>query len=93
MNPKVKPNTVGGYGGGYLPVENTAGAEWVQRHHLTAKELANGDWRKLPEAKVLEFQARTDFDSFYPMEVVATAKNGRQFSPDATTIMLENAAQ
>jgi len=29
-------------------------------------------WRTLPRAALLEFQARTAFDSFYPMEVVAT---------------------
>jgi len=28
---------------------------------------------------VLEFQARTDFDSFYPMEVVATAQEVKSF--------------
>ncbi|MDD5705266.1 MAG: DUF6067 family protein [Kiritimatiellae bacterium] len=29
-------------------------------------------WRSLPQANLVEFQSRTEFDSFYPMEVVAT---------------------
>lgn len=77
--PYIVQTGCGGYSGGYLPAENTADAEWVKRNHVKADELANGDWRRLPEAKVLEFQARTDFDSFYPMEVVATAQEVKTF--------------
>ena len=38
-----------------------------------AAALAQGDWRQLPEAAAVQFQARTAFDRFDPMEVVATA--------------------
>jgi hypothetical protein len=63
----------GGYGGDYLPAESTADPAWLDRHGLSPAALASGAWESLPEAKVLEFQARTAFNSFYPMEVVASA--------------------
>jgi len=62
----------GGYGGRYLPVENTAAPAWLKKCGLRAADLGQGRWCTLPEAQVLEYQARTAFDSFYPMEVVAT---------------------
>ncbi|MEI8374145.1 MAG: glycoside hydrolase domain-containing protein [Planctomycetota bacterium] len=77
--PYVVQMNYGGYGGGYLPVENTADAQWIKRHNLTLAELGQGKWRNLPEASVLEFQARTAFDSFYPMEVVATKREVARF--------------
>jgi hypothetical protein len=77
--PYVVQMNYGGYGGGYLPVENAADAEWIKKHNLTLTELGQGKWRNLPEAAVLEFQARTAFDSFYPMEVVATRQEVAAF--------------
>ena len=71
--PYVVPKHNGWYEDGYLPPENTADAAWMEHNHLTTALLAQGHWQKLPEAAVLEFQARTAFDSFDPMEVVATA--------------------
>ena len=47
----------------YLAPETTAEEAWVRRQSR---------WRKLPEARVIQFQARTPFDSFYPMEVIAS---------------------
>lgn len=55
----------GGYGGDYLPPQETADAGWRQR--LPA------DTSALPRAAVLRFEARSEFDSLHPMEVVATA--------------------
>lgn len=52
----------------YFPPKPTADAAWLQRHVLMPELLD-----VLPKAKVLEFQARTEFDRFDPMEVVATA--------------------
>ena len=62
----------GGFGGDYLPPESTAEAAWLDRYGLTEERLPQKPWKKLPQAKLLEIQARTEFDRFDPMEVVAT---------------------
>ena len=49
-------------------------------------KIADGNWQRLPRAELVEMQSRTEFDSFYPMEVPATkeevaeivANNGRR---------------
>ncbi len=56
----------------YFSPEDTADAGWVNRNGLTAERLALGQWQSLPQAEVVQIQARSEFDSFYPMEVVAT---------------------
>jgi hypothetical protein len=48
--------------GVYLPVENTASANWLQSVNTQMQ----------PNASVKEFQSINDFNSFYPMEVIAT---------------------
>lgn len=58
--------------GKYFPPQDTADAEWLRQHHLTSEAIADGAWRNLPEAKVLAIQARTEWDRFDPMEVIAT---------------------
>ena len=35
-------------------------------------KIADGNWQRLPRAELVEIQSRTGFDSFYPMEVLAT---------------------
>jgi hypothetical protein len=57
----------------YLPVEDTADAGWRERHGLAATQLAGGRWRELPEALPIGIEARSEFHSFSPMEVIATA--------------------
>lgn len=37
-----------------------------------APKIAEGHWQRLPGAELVEIQSRTEFDSFYPMEVPAT---------------------
>ena len=54
----------GNYNYDYLPPQFTAAPEWRAR--------LRGDTEVRPYAPVLRFEARTPFDSFYPMEVVAT---------------------
>jgi hypothetical protein len=54
----------GSYNGDYFPFKDTADPMWKARLWP--------DFGKLPAARVLRFEARTEFDSFYPMEVVAT---------------------
>jgi hypothetical protein len=68
----------GNYNYDYLPAQETAGVEWKAR--------LPGDARGLPRARVVRLEARTEFDSFYPMEVVATpeetqARFGRSAAP------------
>lgn len=77
--PYAVQRNYGGYRGNYLPVENTADTEWMKKHDLTPAALGRGGWRGLPEAAVVEFQSRTEFDSFFPMEVVATKREVAAF--------------
>lgn len=58
--------------GKYFVPKPTADTEWLRRNRLTEQELAQEHWRSLPEAKALAIQARTEFDRFDPMEVIAT---------------------
>ncbi|MCL5670936.1 MAG: DUF6067 family protein, partial [Acidobacteria bacterium] len=61
----------------YLSPEQTADPAWLARHQLAAEPSGEQGWRGLPEAKVLEVQARSDFDRFDPMEVIATQEETR----------------
>lgn len=54
----------GGFQGDYVRNQPKPDENWVMKNNLTA---ANN----MVQAEVLEIQARTAFDSFYPMEVVA----------------------
>jgi hypothetical protein len=62
----------------YLKPQDANEAEWVQKHNLT-KPLdqpisENPALTKLPRADIIEFQSIDKFNSFYPMEVIATSK-------------------
>lgn len=54
----------------YHPFEKTAIESWVSKNKLTEKGRAD----KLVTAKIVQFQAINELNSFYPMEVMATAK-------------------
>jgi len=61
----------GGYGHNYLPPEAAPDGAWVRKHRLAAG--MDLDARKdIPAARLVAFQARTAFDSFWPMEVPMT---------------------
>ena len=60
----------GFYGGGYSPKENAPESGW-----LAKAEAA----KKCPVASVLKVEAREPFDSFYPMEIAATAKEEQAY--------------
>ena len=53
----------------YPGFEETASAEWKKANRLPGKKAP-----ELPQATVKQFQAINEFHSFYPMEVIATAK-------------------
>ncbi len=59
----------------YFAPEETADPEWIKRNHLTPEELSNGKWKNLPQADIVEFQARKPYDNFYPMEIPAPKKD------------------
>lgn len=52
----------------YPAFENTASADWVKKNKLFGKKAP-----ALPAAKVVQFQAINELNSFYPMEVIATS--------------------
>ncbi len=56
----------------YLEPELTADPAWLNRQGL-ADVMTPSKLKKFPEAKVFEFQSVDDFNSFYPMDVIATA--------------------
>ncbi len=59
--PYLVQENYGFYNKGYLKPEAKPAADW--EHKL--------DVAKLLKAKLVDFQSRTEFDSFYPMEVIA----------------------
>ena len=52
----------------YPPFQETASQEWIRKNKLSGKKAP-----KLPLAEVVQFQAIDQMNSFYPMEVIATA--------------------
>ncbi len=59
--------------GEYFAPQETADPAWRAQHGLAAAALATGAWKALPEAVLVEIQARNEFQRFDPMEVIATA--------------------
>lgn len=66
----------------YHQPQQTADKEWLQRNRLTSEGLRSGLWRNLPKAKVLEIQARTEFDRFDPMAVIATSDEVKKLTSE-----------
>lgn len=60
----------GFYSGGYLPKENEPDAAWQAQGVSTLKST---------RAKVVRVESRQAFDSFYPMEVAATAREKENY--------------
>jgi len=69
------PNSAVGPKGQYRAPEATANAAWANRFPASNSIAV---WQRLPQARVIEFQARTSLDSFYPMEVAATASETQE---------------
>ncbi|MBN2021555.1 MAG: hypothetical protein JW809_02070 [Pirellulales bacterium] len=69
----AKPLATGNpHSGGYVEPKETADEAWRIQAGVAADELAANRWRKLPEARFVEFQAIRDFDRFTEMEQIAT---------------------
>jgi len=64
--PYIVQQDYGFYNKDYLKKENRPDKSW-----LNDNQLAKIDFEQLPKARLLEYQSRTAFDSFYPMEVTA----------------------
>lgn len=61
---------------GYAPIEDAPDSKWVEKHNLNK---APSKYKNVTKATVKEIQSRTEFDSFYPMEVVATDKELKSY--------------
>jgi hypothetical protein len=57
----------------YPEPEQTAQADWLAKHGLAGEDAPSSRVSELPAARVVEFQSIDDLNSFYPMEVIATA--------------------
>jgi len=60
---------------GYLPSESSPDEQWIEDTGLRTMESLEA----LPKAECSEIQARTAFDSFYPMEVIPTAREKKEY--------------
>jgi hypothetical protein len=66
--PHVVQPEYGWYSQDYLPPLATADPAWLRQFGMP------GAWQDLPQAELLRFEARSEFDRFDPMEIVATAE-------------------
>ena len=90
LTPQLKPNPIkGGHlnsfpGTFYTTPQATAEFAWLDKHGLGSGDM----WKTLPKAEVKEIQAlkvtgpasMSDFNAFYPMEVVATAAESKHLA-------------
>jgi hypothetical protein len=83
-------------GSPYFPVvtypapHTDADPDWIKRYALTPGDPAAASALNLPEARVLEIQARSEFDRFDPMEVIATKEETNRLlatHPDAPYLL------
>ncbi len=72
--PYKKPTSSYDVSGDYFKPDYNPDPLWIQRN-----SIAGNGWKNLPTAELIEIQARTEFDSFYPMEVPATQQELRAF--------------
>ncbi|MBN1271666.1 MAG: hypothetical protein JXB26_05290 [Candidatus Aminicenantes bacterium] len=58
----------------YPPFKNTADPLWLRKNNLSQTAVLHKKIKNLPRARVLSFQSIDDFNSFYPMEIIATSE-------------------
>jgi hypothetical protein len=56
----------------YPGPDSTASGDWLAQSRLTDADIASGQWRKLPTATVVRFEAADSMDLFHPMEEIAS---------------------
>jgi hypothetical protein len=74
----------------YLPYEVQVREGYYRRNYNKKEEKPDKNWtnnmqlqiESLPRAEVLEIQARVPFDSFYPMEVIATEEEKELYTKE-----------
>ena len=66
--------------GQYRSPQPTANPAWIKRFLPSGSSLSSANWQRLPKARIVEFQARAALDSFYPMQVAATANEVQQLN-------------
>lgn len=66
------------YSVSYLPSHSSADTAWLAHYGLAADSMNSDRLIALPRATVTEIQARTDFDSYNPMEIIATEEEKRK---------------
>jgi hypothetical protein len=59
--------------GTYFPAKDTADPTWRKAQKLDDAEIAKGTGKTLPEARLVEIQARGEFNRFDPMEICASS--------------------
>lgn len=76
--------------GQYMPPQAAESPRWMR---ILARSRAMSAKVPIPQARIVEFQARTEFDSFYPMEVPATEEEVRELCqkyPDPVLLFPED---
>ena len=58
----------------YPEPEQTADRDWLESHELTQDKLSGLKKDAFPPVQVAEIQSIDAFNSFYPMEVIATSE-------------------
>jgi len=74
----------------YQKPEETAEVQWLERFGLSSRDPASRPWERMPKAEVVEIQSIDEFNSFYPMEIIATraeVENLAGSNPDATFLL------
>jgi hypothetical protein len=73
----------------YPEPQSTSQTTWLKRHSLT-NPLPKDKWLSLPKALPIEIQSIDEFNSFYPMEVIATSDELKDLlakSPDSSYLL------
>jgi hypothetical protein len=65
----------GFYGGDYLAPEPGPDQEWLTANRVSGNDIQS----RFAEASVMEYQSRTSFDSFYPMEIIPLSSEKEAF--------------
>jgi len=58
----------------YLKLDETAEESWLKGNGLTEEKMSQNELLKFPRAIFMEMQSINEFNSFYPMEIIATEK-------------------